>query len=131
MKYGFISVDLKSKLYSMSLFTVENLGWLMTLAILILTGKGIYGKIIGSQEAVGNFAYMKLSNYRLLVGLSELVGLILLVIPATAIYGAIIMGSIMSAAVVIHLSLFGGAKTYFPILIGVLGYLSVILRHLI
>ena len=67
---------------------------------------------------VGNFAYMKIKKYRVVTGLGELLGVVLLLIPTTSLFGAILIASFMSAAVVMHLSLMGGAKTYIPIIIG-------------
>jgi hypothetical protein len=46
----------------------------------------------------------------------------------TSFLGAILIASFMSAATVIHLSLMGGNKTWFPILLGVLGLVGHFLR---
>jgi len=51
-----------------------------------------------------------------------------LLIPATSLFGSILIASFMSAATVIHLSLMGGNKTYVPILVGVLGLVGHFLR---
>ena len=83
---------------------------------------------VGTQEMVGNFAFMKIEKYRVITGLGELLGVVLLLIPATSLFGAILIASFMSAAVVMHLSLMGGAKTYFPIVIGITGLLGHFLR---
>jgi hypothetical protein len=48
----------------------------------------------------------------------------------TSLYGMVLVTSFMSAAVVLHLALMGGAKTYMPILVGVLSLLSYVLRSL-
>lgn len=102
------------------------IGWVLTAVVAVMLGKGAIEKIIGTQEMVGNFAFMKLEKYRMLTGVGELLGVILLVIPTTSLYGMVLITSFMSAAVVLHLSLMGGAKTQVPLLIGlgaVLGYL--------
>ena len=106
------------------------LGWVLTAVVAVMLGKGAVEKIIGTQEMVGNFSFMKLEKYRVLTGVGELLGVILLCIPVTSLYGMVLVTSFMSAAVVLHLALMGGAKTYMPILVGVLALLSYVLRSL-
>ena len=110
----------------MTILTI--IGWVLTAVVAAMLGKGAVEKIIGTQEMVGNFAYMKLEKYRILTGVGELLGVILLLFPVTSLYGMVLVTSFMSAAVVLHLSLMGGAKTYLPLLIGVLAVLSHVLR---
>ena len=107
---------------------LQIIGWAAFAAVAFFLGKGGLDKIRGSQEAVGNFAYMKLEKYRTIVGVSEILGVLLLLIPGTSLYGAIIIISLMSGAAALHLSLMNGAKTWFPILVGALAVLSHILR---
>jgi uncharacterized membrane protein YphA (DoxX/SURF4 family) len=104
------------------------IGWTLSVATALFLGKGAIEKIIGTKEMVGNFAYMKLENYRVVTGLGELLGVVLLLIPVTSLFGAILIASFMSAATVMHLSLMGGAKTYIPIMIGVTSLLGHFLR---
>lgn len=104
------------------------IGWLFTAVIAFMLGKGGTEKILGSEEMVGNFQFMKLEKYRVLTGVGELLGVVLLMIPETSLYGMVLITSFMSAATVLHLSLMGGAKTHMPIIIGVLTILSHILR---
>lgn len=94
------------------------IGWVLLAVTALFLGKGAVEKIIGTQEMVGNFAYMKLEKYRILTGVGELLAAVLLLIPATSLYGAILVFGFMSAAVVLHLALMGGAKTYVPLLVG-------------
>jgi hypothetical protein len=107
---------------------LQIIGWALSVATALILGKGAIDKIIGTQEMVGNFAFMKLEKYRLVTGLGELLGVVLLLIPMTSFLGAILIASFMSAATVIHLSLMGGNKTWFPILLGVLGLVGHFLR---
>ena len=104
------------------------IGWALSVATALVLGKGAIDKLIGTQVMVGNFAFMKIEKYRVITGLGELLGVVLLLIPATSLFGAILIASFMSAAVVMHLSLMGGAKTYFPIVIGITGLLGHFLR---
>jgi hypothetical protein len=110
----------------MTILTI--IGWVLSAAVAAMLGKGAIEKIIGTQEMVGNFAYMKLEKYRILTGVGELLGVILLLFPMTSLYGMVLITSFMSAAVVLHLSLMGGAKTYMPIILGLLAVISHVLR---
>jgi hypothetical protein len=107
---------------------LQIIGWALSVATGLFLGKGAIEKIIGTKEMVGNFAYMKLEKYRLLTGVGELLAVVLLLIPMTSLFGAILIASFMSAATVMHLSLMGGAKTYIPIIIGAAGLLGHFLR---
>lgn len=110
------------------MITLSLIGWLITGIVTIFLGKGAVEKIFGTQEMVGNFAYMKLEKYRVPTGLGELLGIVLLVIPMTSLWGMVLITSFMSAAVVLHLSLMNGVKTYIPIIVGILAVVSYILR---
>lgn len=114
----------------MELLTLANLGWVVTVVVAFMLGKGAVDKVRGTKEMVGNFEFMKLSKYRMMVGVGELLGVVLLLIPATSLYGAILIGSFMSAAVALHLSLMDGFKTNVPLLLGLGAFLGHLLRLL-
>jgi uncharacterized membrane protein YphA (DoxX/SURF4 family) len=107
---------------------LQIIGWTLSIITGLFLAKGAIDKIVGTQEMVGNFAFMKLEKYRLVTGLGELLGVVLLLIPMTSLLGAILITSFMSAAVVMHLSLMGGAKTYIPIIVGLLALAGHFLR---
>jgi hypothetical protein len=107
---------------------LQIIGWAFSVATALFLGKGAIDKIIGTQEMVGNFAFMKLEKYRLLTGIGELLGVVLLLVPMTSLFGAILIVSFMSAAAVMHLSHMGGAKTYLPILVGLFALVGHFLR---
>jgi hypothetical protein len=104
------------------------IGWVLSVATGLFLGKGAIEKIIGTQEMVGNFSYMKLEKYRVLTGLGELLGVVLLLIPQTSLFGAILIASFMSSATVMHLALMGGSKVQIPMLVGLGGLLGHFLR---
>jgi hypothetical protein len=107
---------------------LQIIGWALSVITGLFLAKGAIDKIVGTQEMVGNFAFMKLQKYRLFTGVGELLAVVLLLIPATSLFGAILIASFMSAAVVMHLSLMGGNKTYVPILVGVFSLIGYFLR---
>jgi hypothetical protein len=113
-----------------NLLTLEMLGWLLTVVVTVMLGKGAIGKVMGTPEMVGNFNYMKLSEYRVAVGVTEIIALLLLITPGVTLYGAVLIACTMSAAVALHLSLMGGAKVSAPLIVGVLALLAHILRTL-
>lgn len=113
-----------------NLLTLEMLGWLLTIATFVMLGKGAIGKVMGTAEMVGNFNYMKLAEYRVAVGVAELLGLVLLATPGLSLYGAVLIACLMTAAVALHLSLMGGAKVSAPVVVGALAILSHLLRVL-
>jgi hypothetical protein len=106
----------------------QILGWALTALVAFMLGKGAIEKVMGTQEMIGNFKFMNLEKYRLATGVGELLGVVLLAIPATSLYGMVLITSFMSAAVVLHLSLMGGAKTQMPLLIGIMAILSYLMR---
>jgi len=107
---------------------LQIIGWALSVITGLFLAKGAIDKIVGTKEMVGNFAFMKLEKYRLFTGVGELLAVVLLLIPATSLFGAILIASFMSAAVVMHLSLMGGNKTYVPILVGVFSLIGYFLR---
>jgi hypothetical protein len=107
--------------------TLKNLGWALSIiaSILILTSGA--KKIIATEEMVNNFTYLKLLPYLTLVGVLEVAGAVLLLFNRTTIYGAALIGSLMSAAAAIHLSAIGSGASV-PVLIGVFAWVGYSLR---
>lgn len=98
--------------------TLKNLGWLVTAIVSFMLFMGGFMKITQSQEMVQNFTNMNLLPYITLVGVFELIGVVLLIIPRTSVYGALILGTAMTGAVTLHFALFGGAGAMVPFLLG-------------
>ncbi len=111
-----------------SLFTANNISLLLMSLTFLLLGMGGISKIIGTEEMVKNFTFMNLLPFIEIVGILELLAVVLLVIPRTALYGAVLVGSIMSAAVALHFSLMGGEGVTTPFYIGAMAWLSYFLR---
>ena len=110
------------------MITLSTIGLVLTGLVAIFLGKGAIEKVMGTQEMVGNFAYMKLEKFRVPVGLGELLAILLLCIPQTSLYGMVLICSFMSAAAALHLSLMNGAKTYIPVLVGIITIISYVLK---
>jgi uncharacterized membrane protein YphA (DoxX/SURF4 family) len=108
--------------------TLKNLGWLLTAIVAIMLGMAGTSKIMGTQEMIGNFTYFHLLPYLSAVGAVELIGVALLIIPRTSIIGAVVLGSVMAAASVMHLSYLGGQGLLIPVVLGLLSWGSYLLR---
>jgi len=109
--------------------TLKNLGWVFTGLVVLMLGMSGISKLISTEEMVNNFKFMNLLPYLPFVGLAEVIGVSLLVFPRTSIYGAVLLGSIMSAAVALHLSMMGGQGVLVPVVLGLFAWTSHCLRQ--
>ena len=100
--------------------TLKNLGWVLTALVTIMMGMSGVSKLIGTEEMIKNFTYMNLLPYLALFGVLELAGVVMLIIPKTSKYGAVLLSSYLSGAVAIHLSMMGGTGIMVPFLIGLI-----------
>ena len=98
--------------------TLKNLGWLLTVLVSFMLGMSAVSKLIGTKEMVDNFTFMNLLPYLTLLGVVELLGVVLFIIPRTAKYGVVLLSSYLSGAVAIHLSMMGGQGILVPFILG-------------
>ena len=108
--------------------TLKNLGWVLTALVTIMMGMSGVSKLMGTEEMIKNFTYMNLLPYLALFGVLELAGVVMLIIPKTSKYGAILLSSYLSGAVAIHLSVMGGEGVLVPFILGLLVWSSHCLR---
>ena len=108
--------------------TLKNLGWLLTAIVTFMLGMSGLSKIVSAEQQVTNFTAMNLLPYMALVGVMEVAGVIALCIPRTSIYGAVILSSVMSGAVALHLALMGGDGMLVPIFLGITAWTAHCLR---
>ena len=112
-----------------SLITTKNIGLGLNLFVFLVLGLGGINKIVGTTEMVNNFTFMNLLPYIEFIGIIEVISVILLLIPRTSLYGAVLVGSIMSAAVALHLSLMGGDNITGPLMLGSFTWVGYFLRN--
>jgi len=105
-------VDMKKYL------TLKNLGWLVTALVVFMLGMSAVSKFVRTEEMVGNFKFMNLLPYMKVLGVVELIGVVLFVIPKMSKYGAILLSSYLSGAVAIHLAMMGGQGILVPFVLG-------------
>lgn len=108
--------------------TPENLGWVLVVLVGLMLTKAGVSMLIGTQEMIENFTFLKLTPYMVLIGLLELIGAVLLVLPKTSLYGAVLVSSLMSGAVALHLSCMGGTGVLIPIFVGLFAWSGHCLR---
>ncbi len=111
-----------------NLFTLKNIGWVLTGLLTFMVGFSAIGKLTSSEEMVKTFEFLKLTPYMKWIGIGEIIGLILLIYPRTSIYGAVLLSSLMSGAVALHMSLMNGASVMVPIGLGVVAWSAHCLR---
>ena len=98
--------------------TLKNLGWLLTFLVAFMLGMSSISKIMSTEEMVKNFTFMNLLPYLALLGFVELAGVVMLIIPKTSKYGAVLLSSYLSGATALHLAMMGGAGVMTPIILG-------------
>jgi uncharacterized membrane protein len=108
--------------------TLKNLGWLLTVIVTFMLGMGGLSKITGSESMTANFTAMNLLPYMALVGVMEVAGVIALCIPRTSVYGALLLSSVMSGAVAVHIAMFGGVGLLIPMFLGAAAWAGHCLR---
>lgn len=118
---------LKTYLNKETLLTWSTLGWVLSALVTFMMLMSGVSKIVGTAEMVGNFEYMKLTPYLLMVGLMEVIGGIMLMVPRLSRYGAVLVASVMSAAVCMHLSL-SIPNTMTPVVLGSMALMGYFLR---
>jgi len=75
-----------------------------------MLGMSSVSKIMATEEMVKNFTFMNLLPYLSLLGVVELAGVVMLIIPKTSKYGAVLLSSYLSGAVALHLAMMGGTQ---------------------
>jgi len=111
-----------------NVFTLKNLGWLLTAVVAYMLGMAGISKVMNAEQMVQVFTLFNLNDYMVYVGIAEIVAVLLLVYPRTSIFGAPACSTIMSAAIGQHLSCLGGQGIINPIVIGILAWSAHCLR---
>ena len=108
--------------------TLKNLGWLLTILVSVMLGSSALSKLLGTKEMIDNFTFMNLLPYLELLGMVELAGVIMFIVPKTSKYGTVLLSSYLSGAVAIHLAMMGGQGIFIPFLLGVVVWTAHCLR---
>ncbi|QIH39397.1 DoxX family protein [Flavobacterium sp. Sr18] len=82
--------------------------WLLRLVVAVILVQTLYFKFTASEESVYIFSALGIEPYgRIGIGIAELIAVILILIPRTSLFGAIMGCGIMVGAVFAHLFVLG------------------------
>ena len=107
-------------------------GWILSsLFTLFMLAASVAPKFLGAQVAASSMTDIGwTTQYLLMIGIIELIGTVLFIIPRTALFGAIIMTGIIGGAIASHLRanspLF--SHTLFGVYLGILMWGGLLLR---
>jgi putative oxidoreductase len=84
--------------------------WVLQIAAAAMLGMAGFGKLSGSPDMVGLFDALGAGQwFRYLTGSLEVLGAVLLLVPALAGVGALLLVGVMLGAVATHLFILGGS----------------------
>ena len=82
--------------------------WLLKLTVAIILVQTLYFKFTASEESVYIFSALGIEPYgRIGTGIAELIAVILILIPRTSLFGAIMGCGVMVGAIFAHLFVLG------------------------
>ncbi len=100
---------------------VRGITWTSRILLALAFTAAAFGKLASDPKMVAMFDKVGFGQwFRYFTGLTELSGAILLLIPATAFWGALILVATMAGAIATHLLIIGGS----PLAAIVLGVLA-------
>lgn len=92
--------------------TMTVIGWIVRLIVAAILFQTLFFKFTAAPESVQIFTKLGIEPWgRIASGIAELVAVILLLIPSTAAYGALLSLAVISGAIVSHLTKLGIAVT--------------------
>ncbi len=92
--------------------TMTVIGWIVRLMVAAILFQTLFFKFTAAPESVQIFTKLGIEPWgRIASGIAELVAVILLLIPSTAAYGALLSLAVISGAIVSHLTKLGIAVT--------------------
>ena len=82
--------------------------WVLRLFAAIILGQTLFFKFTAAEESVAIFSAIGMEPHgRIIIGILELIAAILLLVPSTVSYGAILSWGVMSGAIMGHLTKIG------------------------
>ncbi|MCB1120700.1 MAG: DoxX family protein [Verrucomicrobiae bacterium] len=86
------------------------ISWILRLVAAAIMAQTLYFKFAGAEESRAIFSELGMEPYgRILIGVLELIASILLLVPGTVSYGAILAWGLMSGAIMGHITQLGFA----------------------
>jgi len=88
----------------------DVISWILRVVAAVILGQTLFFKFSGSEESVALFTQLEMEPYgRILIGVLELIAVILLLIPTSKAYGAVLSTGLMTGALIGHVTKLGFA----------------------
>ncbi len=99
----------------------NTIAWVFQILIAVILGMTLPAKFMGAAPPVALFTELGMEpNGRYLTAVLELIACILLLVPTSAVYGAVLAAGLMSGALIGHITKLGFAGE-----IGQMGFLAI------
>lgn len=86
----------------------SSISWIARIVAILIMGQTLYFKFSGASESVQLFSELGMEpEGRILIGILELVACILLLIPTSITFGAILGSALMTGAIIGHFTRLG------------------------
>jgi putative oxidoreductase len=86
--------------------------WVLQVLLALAFLGAASGKLLGKPEMVGLFETIGIGQwFRYLTGLLEVAGALMIVVPRTRFFGAVLLGAVMVGAVLTHVLILHNAPT--------------------
>lgn len=93
--------------------------WTLQVLVALAFVAAAAGKLLGSADMIALFDAVGVGQwFRYVTGLLELLGALLLIVPATAAFGSVLLAGVMVGAVIAHLTVLHTAPTAPLVLLG-------------
>ena len=84
------------------------LSWILRIAVAVILSQTLYFKFTGAEESIYIFTALGVEPYgRIGTGILELITVILILMPRTTLFGALLGSGIMVGAILSHLFVLG------------------------
>jgi hypothetical protein len=86
----------------------KTISWILQIVVAVILAQTFYFKFSGAQESVELFTMLGMEPHgRIITGILELLAVVLILIPHSVAYGAILSWGLMSGAILAHLTRLG------------------------
>ena len=87
---------------------ITIVSWILRIFAAFILGQTLFFKFTAAEESVAIFSAIGMEPHgRIIIGILELIAAILLLVPSTVSYGAILSWGVMSGAIIGHLTKIG------------------------
>jgi len=101
----------------------QIVSWIAQLLAAAIMGQTLYFKFVGAPESIALFTELGMEPQgRIIIGVLELISCILLILPSSVVYGAILGSGLMIGAIIGHFTQLGWEGDRFSL--GMLAFLT-------